>query len=370
MSVRPEIIVYRITDDIFEPIGEVDDFTSLIWPRNYNSYSEFQMSAPLIERNKELLKKDYYLYKKDDTLMKIQIVDQTISDDGEKTFKIKGRSLEELLTTRVVWADTYTKTDVASTVICDLVNNNCVNPTLTRRKIPYLSLDTDPLLGDTITSQLTGSLIYKAVNDIATEQDLGIRIVFDPTALTFKMQIYKGTDRTINQSVVDPVMFDTDLEDILKSEYYINLEDTNNVGWTEGQEISGVRFNVISGDDTLVGLARREDYIDASSVSTDNLDNAGYLNALKQYGAEYLQNTAETETFEATIRTDNNKQHVFNQDYFLGDKVTITDNDLGVTIDARITAVEEDYDDTYSLNLTFGYGYPTLVQKLNKRFTK
>ena len=50
-----------------------------------------------------------------------------------------------------------------------------------------------------------------------------------------------------------------------------------------------------------------------------------------------------------------------------GDKVTIRDNQLGVMISARITEVEEDFGEEYNLVLTFGYSYPTILQKIKRK---
>ena len=369
MSVNIDLTVYKITDTEFEPLGVIENYTSLIWPDNFNSYSEFELNAPITDKNSDLIKSGYYLYKGGDTLMKIQIIQEDLDSDGNRVYKIKGRSLEQLLEKRIAWDSwgvIYNKTDLPSTIMIDLVNKNCVNPTLSQRKIPRLSCADDPKLGSNITFQAEGS-VYDCENKIATDQDIGFRIKVDIKLKTFTFEVYAGVNRTRNQTDIDIVEFDTDLEDIITSSYYKNEEDKANVGWVKGTEESGFSFNTVVGDNTLVGLSREESYIDGSGVSTEGLDNATYTAALKQYGEGILSDTTETETFEAKVRTFNNLQHIFNKDYFLGDKVTITDRVLGVTIDVRISAIEEDYSDTYELVITFGYGVPTLFQKIKRK---
>ena len=56
-------------------------------------------------------------------------------------------------------------------------------------------------------------------------------------------------------------------------------------------------------------------------------------------------------------------------DYAKGDKVTVIDERLGVSVSARITEVEEDFNDEYALILTFGYSYPTVLTKVRRMIT-
>ena len=37
MSVNIDLTVYKITDTEFEPLGVIENYTSLIWPDNFNS---------------------------------------------------------------------------------------------------------------------------------------------------------------------------------------------------------------------------------------------------------------------------------------------------------------------------------------------
>ena len=57
-------------------------------------------------------------------------------------------------------------------------------------------------------------------------------------------------------------------------------------------------------------------------------------------------------------------QYVYGVDYFKGDKVIVQDVELGVQVIAKVTEVSENYDDEYELVITFGYSYPTLIQKV------
>ena len=99
------------------------------------------------------------------------------------------------------------------------------------------------------------------------------------------------------------------------------------------------------------------------------LTDSEYNKVLTQRGDDKLAENKTTETFEAQIRVFGDVQYEFGVDYQKGDKVTVRDNQLNVVVSARITEVEEDFDDEYALVLTFGYSYPTIMQKVKQQIS-
>ena len=62
-------------------------------------------------------------------------------------------------------------------------------------------------------------------------------------------------------------------------------------------------------------------------------------------------------------------RYFYGVDYSKGDKVIVQDADLGIQVIATISEVNENFDDEYELLITFGYTYPTLIQKIKQKFT-
>ena len=191
-------------------------------------------------------------------------------------------------------------------------------------------------------------------------------------------EVVEGVDRTSEQNIVDPVEFSTDLEDILSSSYYTNDQDNKSVALVMGEGTGAERKSQVSGDNDSYGLGRRELYVDARDLqsetvnedgSTTSLTPAEYQETLINRGDNKLAEHKVTETFEAQIRVFGEVQYEFGVDYNKGDKVTVRDKQLGVVVSARITEVEEDFDDEYELVLTFGYSYPTIMQKVKQQIT-
>ena len=260
----------------------------------------------------------------------------------------------------------------------EIVNQNCVNPTNANRKIPFLELAEDKQIGGLITMQKTGGEVYDALTTIASNADIGFNMLFRPREKKIIFEVVEGVDRTSEQNIVDPVEFSTDLEDILSSSYYTNDQDNKSVALVMGEGTGAERKSQVSGDNDSYGLGRRELYVDARDLQSETVNEDGtttsltpaeYNETLVNRGDNKLAEHKVTETFEAQIRVFGEVQYEFGVDYNKGDKVTVRDKQLGVVVSARITEVEEDFDDEYELVLTFGYSYPTIMQKVKQQIT-
>lgn len=373
-----QILVFKVDDNTFENIGEVNQYDSLIWPDKFNGYASFELWAPITEENSEYFKKGNILWCGGDNAAVVEIVKSAIDDKGTKTFNVKGRTLEMFLTTRIIWGTYNASNKYASTAMYDIVNQNCINPTNARRKIPYLECAEDKQLGGKMSVQKTGGEVYDTLTTIAGSKDLGFNVLFRPKEKKLIFEVVAGVDRTIEQSEVDPVEFSTDLEDILSSSYYTNNQDEKNVAFVQGEGDGTSRVSQISGNNELEGFDRKELYVDARDLQSETVNEDGtttsltpdeYKAALINRGDDKLSECEVTETFEAQIRVFGDIQYEFGKDYQKGDKVTVRDRQLNVVVSARITEVEEDFDDEYALVLTFGYSYPTIMQKVKRQIS-
>lgn len=373
-----QILVFEVNDTTFDNIGEVNQYESLIWPDKFNGFGTFELWAPITEENSQYFKKGNILWCGGDNAAVVEIVKSEIDENGTKTYNVKGRTLEMLLTTRIIWGTYNAVNKDASTAMYEIVNQNCVNPSNANRKIPYLKLAEDLKFGGKITYQKTGGEVYDSLSTIASTYDLGFSVLFKPKTKELIFEVVEGIDRTVEQSTNDPVEFSTELEDLLSSSYYTNDQDVKNVAFVQGEGSGSLRKSVTSGEADSKGFGRRELYVDArdlQSTSVDengeeqNLSPAEYTQVLTQRGDDKLSECKTTETFEAQIRVFGDVQYEFGVDYKKGDKVTVRDEQLNVVVSARITEVQEEFDDEYALVLTFGYSYPTIMQKVKQQIS-
>lgn len=376
-----DIQVFKVDNDVFEPIGGINQFTSLIWPDKFNGYTEFELNAPITLENRELIKEDNILWCGGDNAAKIEIIYFDTNDDGEKVFKVKGRTLEQILTTRIIWGTYNCSNKYSSTAMYEIVESQCVNPSDSYRKIPFLECAKDEMLGKKVSFQKTGGEVYDALESIATDAGLGFDILFRPKEKKFIFKVLEGVDRTFSQQSAEGseyVFFSTELEDILSSSYYKNNQDVKTLAYVTGEGEGVERKNIISGNSTSKGFQRKELYVDARDIQSEISNDDGtttkitdddYNDLLNDRGKEKLAECVLVESFETKMRVVGNVHYNYGVDYFKGDKVIIQDDELGVQVIATITEAIENYDDEYELELTFGYSYPTLMQKIKRRIS-
>lgn len=376
-----EIQVFKLDNDVFQAIGSINHFTSLMWPDKFSGYATFELNAPVTPENRDLLKKENVIWCGGDNAAKIEIIESKTNDNGEKVFKIKGRTLEQLLKTRIIWGTYNCKGKHASTAMYEMVNNHCVNPSDSFRKIPFLECAVDEQLGKIISFQKTGGEIYDAVESVAKDSDLGFDVLFRPEEKKLIFKVTEGVDRTIAQQSDDGsklVIFGTEFDDILTSSYYTNGEDVKTLAFVAGEGEGTERRHIISGNAASKGFARKELYVDARDIqsevsnedgSTTTLTVDDYNDLLNDKGMEKLAECDLIESFEATMRVDGNVQYTYGVDYYKGDKVIVRDEELGVELLARVTGVSENFDDEYEFEITFGYESLTVIQKLKQRIT-
>ncbi len=124
------------------------------------------------------------------------------------------------------------------------------------------------------------------------------------------------------------------------------------------------------------GLSRYEMYVDARDLQSgeesaeDKLTPAEYAGALTTRGLEKLAENQLVRSFEARVRTED-ATYQYGKDFFLGDKITVTDERLEITVDARVMAAQDSFgSDGEELTLTLGYSQPTVYDKLARKADK
>lgn len=376
------IKVFEITNDTFKPLGEIDEYKSLQWSEKYQDFGTFELWLPINEKTKELIKKDNVLWLGDDYAGVIEIINPQTENSNIKVYNVKGRTIECFLQRRIVWGtfNAYEISDIADS-IQKMVDQNFVSLTPSQinagmlyRKMPWMAVDNTFRSGILKAFQTSYTNVYEKVQDICVENDLGFRLRFDPVNKQYVFEVYKGLDRTYtNVEGNKKIVFDTETEDLLSSNYYTSNQDYKNVGLALGEGTGFSRSSVIVGQETVDGIERRELYVDARDVQSTYMDDTGvertlteeeYIKALTQKGSENLAEYEIVESFEGIIRTVGNVNYQYGVDYSLGDKVTIIDRDLNLILDAQIMAKEDVWADTYTMNLTFGFTRPTILQKM------
>ena len=91
-------------------VFKVDQFTSILWGKNFNKLFEVEIDAPAVPENIEILKKENIIWGGTKEACIIDIIKINRDADGKSTMQIKAQTLESLLKCRVIHS---TKTYVA-----------------------------------------------------------------------------------------------------------------------------------------------------------------------------------------------------------------------------------------------------------------
>ena len=118
------------------------------------------------------------------------------------------------------------------------------------------------------------------------------------------------------------------------------------------------------------GRKRREMFVDARDLQSSESDQtkmsqtayeALLIERAKNKQAEYER----VQSFETDIVYDS--QFTFGSDYFMGDLITIRNDEISVALHTRIVTAKEKYSKKgYELSTEFGSNVPTLLTKIKK----
>lgn len=352
-------------------LGVVDVVTGLTWSEKFADVGEFELWCPVTDTNIQLLKEDNLLWIGTDSAGVIEFKELTIDDDGTYTMHIRGRLCECYLDFRTVYPR-FSMSGKVSKIMQALVTRNIISPSDSKRKIPNVQLDSSQQdLGNSISFQKLGDTVLKSCTDLGEANGLGFRLKFVPSQKAFLFQVYVGTNRTMDQSAVTPVLFSSELDDILESSYSHNKSELRTDSYIAGEGEGTARIMTSTGS-SAAGLDRRELFVDAGDLQSiaedgNTIPANQYKAMLVERGKSKLEENKDIETFSATLRTFGVMSYIYGQHYFLGDAVTVYDSRLKLQTNAIVTAIERTFnEDGETLDVTFGYGQPTLVTKLRR----
>ena len=385
-----------------EIIGIIDTAQSVIWQSSYYSVGTFEIYAMATPDNLSLLIEDNYITRPDnDECGIIERVEITDNSSEGKMIAASGRFIKSILDRRVIFSASITGAGTnyvwncsgsvlsgnVETAVRKLIYDNAVNATGSRpetgsyRNIDEIYWTNDDVSGITdviVTTDDSGTeqnaekqVTYKVLLDytdgVLQEYECGAKMWLDLDRLKFRYKVFKGIDRSIEQSTNDPVIFSTEFDNLVSSTYTSDNSTVKNTALIGGEGEGTDRkcaFYFTWGDELrhIKGIGRRETFVDASSISTTYKDgdeektytNDVYRKMLEAQGRQSIAELQRIETFDGEIDT-TNSSFTYGEDYNLGDLVTIEDRDIGKYINARILSVTEVQDDNgYNIDIEYG----------------
>lgn len=359
-NMRMEIINHK-----FERLGVINKFNMIQYNPKYSSIGSFELSCALNEENKSLIVEDNILWIEDEYAGVIQYIDK--SSDNE--IKAKGKLLSVVLNWRTV-IKTYEANKLTTGIFEELVRLNFMADD--ERKIEGFTFINNVIDNTAIRYQVTGKSLSDIFQPLSETYDIGYEVYLNMEEKAFEFTLFRGKDLTIgNKDGNKPVIFGTDFNNILKSEYVSDNNNYRNVAYVAGEGEGENRVVVEVKQTESAGFFRREIVVDARDIQKANsisrMTDEEYNELLQQRGKEKLSEFRKVESYDAELMSDARTGFVYGKDYFLGDTVSVVDKNLGVILSAKITEVTVTFaEDGYTVEPTFGFGLPTLYDKLKK----
>ncbi|APC80024.1 TPA: siphovirus ReqiPepy6 Gp37-like family protein [Clostridium botulinum] len=369
--------------------GILDTFISLRWIRRFHKSGEFQLNCMFDINTLNLLKPENIIYRKDDLEAGyIETLQIKLNETGQEYLEIKGKFLTNYLNSRISWERIKFDGGLES-LIRKLINDNVINPKNINRRISNLVLGDIKGFNENIKYSDSFGNILGQLEKISTTNNIGFRNILDIKTKKIIFDLYKGVNRTVNNSSIAPCIFSREFENILNQEYVNSFNNYKNTTLIAGAGEGNARK--ITYMENGIGLDRHEIYVDARDISdkeektrmVEDKDLEGniigeheetyeaeipwdrYEPLLLQRGKEKLSECQKIETFNSKINIQSN--NVYKKDYDLGDVVTIRDKKWNLMINERITEIEEIFDNNgKSVNVMFGNQIPSIIDKIKQ----
>ena len=316
----------RIYNPSLEMQGVIDEFSSLIWLRRYQTPGEFELRTPYAAESKRLLIPENIVQKYDGE----DVIDAGVIESLSMTsdeIVVKGRFLESYLDRRLIKETTY-YTGNAEDSMRSIISNMVA--------IPLLELGTDHGLTETLDFQATYKSVLNIIEKACRATALGFRIRPDFSLRKLYFEVYKGVDRT--SSAAAKVVFSEKYDNLLNENYsYNNVNYKTKAFATQLINDARVVYSVGGG----TGLSLREVHV-ATTVDTNNRTAAEIKASMERQGQRTLESKTVSESF--TFSTDAESPFKYHHDYDIGDLVHVKHIAWNIDLSLRIAEIEEDHE--------------------------
>ena len=252
------------------------------------------------------------------------------------------------------------------------INLNAINPANPKRIIPNLVLGINEGIDIQVDEAYINADLDTAIWEMCKKYDIGFEILMNHEAKKYVASTYQGADRSAEQNINPHVIFAKAFDNVNRQSYVDDRADYKTTAYIAGKD------RTITVNDEAAGFARRELFVDASSISKTyynenyeeiTIPEAEYIATLKETGQSELAQYPRVQTFESEVDTD--AQHIYGVDYFIGDKVTNRNDELGIATHSRVVTAKERWKRSgYSLSLEFGTSIPKLLDKIKREVKK
>ena len=349
-----------------ERIGVIEEISSLIWTRRYQTAGEVNLTVPYREDYAALLVDGNLLMKAHGhEAMQISYRTNTQNAQGSEEIEVRGKSLMIWLERRVILNQIVSSGLTGQQILTQLLNQNMIAPADALRRIPLTEIYPRADYGDPPISNYQSeghAALLEGVEGLLASAGLGLRVVTLPDVPAHRFDVYRGLDLSTSQTEREPCVFSTEFDTLGVHAYTHSSEGYRNMAYVFGADGTATVGAAVA------GLDRREIAVEAGDIARQYTDDSGadvtlsddqLTGLLLQRGDEELKKMLEELTFEGTLNSA--AQTKYGVDFDLGSRVTCMNRRWRITLDVRITSITETYQGNRTeISATFGEGVPSL----------
>lgn len=368
--------VLKLNSTTFKAEDLCETYTSLVWTERYLSPGEFVLKTPEVVKVSQMFPVGSLIaIRESPEIMFVEtLLIEPDGNTGVPELTLTGRSFSSFLENRVLteafYGTPYEKTRVMSPSVFiailiwnSLANNSAENVT----RSVSIFFDRDDLIQDALLAvpNLVVSIqdlipevqqnwlkdnwtILEAVEQIQNEYLIGVRAIrpysvvdsysrisFDTSRTAnrglqiveassdntkLRLDVYRGLNRTVKQTLVQPVIFQSLTGDLVNQRLLISNKTKKDYAFIISSEGDLIVSKYLTEND--FGLNRRVMLIDGGSKPDDML----YPDLWKLNTRQKFQPTlkAAKDIFLVESESSPNNSYVYGEDYFLGDKITFS----------------------------------------------
>lgn len=299
----------------FAICGLIDRYTSFALKRSYYTTGTFSLTLHPSYFS-DVAAAAYLYHLGADVCCIIDAIN--IRREGAQTLTVRGRMLEGLFARRVLTA-AVNKSGNIETSARSLITANALTGS---RAFGGLTLDAAQGYTETADVTVGVDTLDSALYKLLQAQEMSYYIRYSMSSARLSCGIYRGADRSY-------IIFSTSFGNLRSAEYETDKTDYANVFYLQNGE-------TVTEIDLSNGTERREAFVSATDIT--GLEGSALTAALT---ARAKEAAAERKAIETLTGTAEIGEPAYRIDYSLGDKVTMRDDDLGITIAKRITEIDE-----------------------------
>jgi len=339
-------MVIKIIDRDFNFLGLIDEFTSFMHTKKWHGIGGFELHLHVNTTHAEQLQKENIIFT---TERKAYVILYRELNSTNGKLVVKGLEIKSYLARWLVFPPTEQAYYRINSNV-ETIMKEYVQATLTRKGIDNIVVADDLGRGEITVFQTRYKNLADELEKLSLASGLGWDVWLDVDRKKFIFDVAEGRDITADQDILPPAIFSIDYDNIGEQTLIESKIDYANTAIVAGQGEGADRVISIIGDNDK-GLDSFELFVDARDLENET--------DLPSRGEQKLSELQEIFTFDSQVLTDRNLK--YEEDFNLGDLVTLQNKKWNIVANRRITEITEIYESSgFRLEVAFGESLPTI----------